>query len=202
MDGLHMRRLFVLDSKDYDDTHSVTVKNTVRAIICRDGRYAMQQNRDGIYKIPGGGVENNESLLDTLCRETLEETGLVVIRDSVREIGDVLELRRDLFEEDNKICFLNLAYKIDYDENHKNNLENHLKESENNNILSYYLKEMRTGEHPHELYDYSVDYFDQDISVEFRQYAKMYGTNLPQRLDEINLKKEIKEFLQCLYQCQ
>lgn len=97
-----MRRLFVLDSKDYDDTHSVTVKNTVRAIICRDGRYAMQQNRDGIYKIPGGGVENNESLLDTLCRETLEETGLVVIRDSVREIGDVLELRRDLFEEDNK----------------------------------------------------------------------------------------------------
>ena len=38
MDGLHMRRLFVLDSKDYDDTHSVTVKNTVRAIICRDGR--------------------------------------------------------------------------------------------------------------------------------------------------------------------
>ena len=89
MDGLHMRRLFVLDSKDYDDTHSVTVKNTVRAIICRDGRYAMQQNRDGIYKIPGGGVENNESLLDTLCRETLEETGLVVIRDSVREIGDV-----------------------------------------------------------------------------------------------------------------
>ena len=79
MDGLHMRRLFVLDSKDYDDTHSVTVKNTVRAIICRDGRYAMQQNRDGIYKIPGGGVENNESLLDTLCRETLEETGLVVV---------------------------------------------------------------------------------------------------------------------------
>ena len=67
MDGLHMRRLFVLDSKDYGDTHSVTVKNTVRAIICRDGRYAMQQNRDGIYKIPGGGVENNESLLDTLC---------------------------------------------------------------------------------------------------------------------------------------
>lgn len=98
MDGLHMRRLFVLDSKDYDDTHSVTVKNTVRAIICRDGRYAMQQNRDGIYKIPGGGVENNESLLDTLCRETLEETGLVVIRDSVREIGDVLELRRDLLK--------------------------------------------------------------------------------------------------------
>lgn len=58
----------------------------------------MQQNRDGIYKIPGGGVENNESLLDTLCRETLEETGLVVIRDSVREIGDVLELRRDLLK--------------------------------------------------------------------------------------------------------
>ena len=103
-----------------------------------------------------------------------------------------------LFEENNKICFLNLAYKIDYDENHKNNLENHLKESENNNILSYYLKEMRTGEHPHELYDYSVDYFDQDISVEFRQYAKMYGTNLPQRLDEINLKKEIKE---CIIGC-
>ena len=48
MDGLHMRRLFVLDSKDYDDTHSVTVKNTVRAIICRDGRYAMQQNREYI----------------------------------------------------------------------------------------------------------------------------------------------------------
>lgn len=116
MDGLHMRRLFVLDSKDYDDTHSVTVKNTVRAIICRDGRYAMQQNRDGIYKIPGGGVENNESLLDTLCRETLEETGLVVIRDSVREIGDVLELRRDLFEEDNKYECRTFFYFCDVEE--------------------------------------------------------------------------------------
>lgn len=103
-----------------------------------------------------------------------------------------------LFEEDNKICFLNLAYKIEYDENHKTNLENHLKESENNNILSYYLKEMRTGEHPHELYDYSVDYFDQDISVEFRQYAKMYGSNLPQRLDSVNLKKEVKK---CIVDC-
>lgn len=116
MDGLHMRRLFVLDSKDYDDTHSVTVKNTVRAIICRNGRYAMQQNRDGIYKIPGGGVENNESLLDTLCRETLEETGLVVIRDSVREIGDVLELRRDLFEEDNKYECRTFFYFCDVEE--------------------------------------------------------------------------------------
>lgn len=93
-----MKRLLTIDAADYTDDMTVYVKHTVRAIIEKDGKYAMQQSGAGEYKIPGGGVENGESHEETLEREVLEETGLIVRKDSIREIGEILELRRDIFE--------------------------------------------------------------------------------------------------------
>lgn len=42
------------------------------------GRRAKDPNR-GLFVIPGGGVEDGESLEQAFCREILEETGLKVI---------------------------------------------------------------------------------------------------------------------------
>lgn len=90
-----MELLLTLDDKDYAPDMPVVEMVTVRAIIQRDGRYSMQQSAEGWYKIPGGGVEHGESRLETLLREVEEEVGLVIVPDSLREIGAVLEKRED-----------------------------------------------------------------------------------------------------------
>jgi len=92
-----MRLLFEMDSKDYTDEMPVVVKDGVRALICHDGKYAMQLSGKGEYKIPGGGKEGNETDLETLIREVREEVGLVVIPESVKPIGEIIESRQDAF---------------------------------------------------------------------------------------------------------
>ena len=52
-----MNIVAVFDSKNYEDTVSVYEKYTVRGIIRRNGKFAMQCSKEGEYKIPGGGVE-------------------------------------------------------------------------------------------------------------------------------------------------
>lgn len=103
-----MEILFTLDEKDYTDDMPVFEKWAVRGIICKNGKYAMQHGRSGLYKIPGGGVEKGETLMQTLSREVREEVGLVVIESSVKEIGEVLELREDLKKPGQK--YINHSY--------------------------------------------------------------------------------------------
>ena len=94
-----------MDLKDYTDDMPVFEKYTVRAIIMRDGRLSMQLSGRGEYKIPGGGVEGDESHVVALQREVREETGLIILPESVREIGEILELREDVFSKGTKyIC--------------------------------------------------------------------------------------------------
>lgn len=47
------------------------------------GRRGKDPNR-GLYVIPGGGVEDGESLEEAFCREVMEETGLKIIKDVTR----------------------------------------------------------------------------------------------------------------------
>ena len=46
------------------------------------------------YKFPGGGIEKNESTIDALIRETKEEAGLIVIKDSIKEYGYVHRVQK------------------------------------------------------------------------------------------------------------
>lgn len=95
-----MRILKTIDRKDYTDQMPVFEKFSVRGVILREGRLAVQQSAAGDYKILGGGVEKGETLQEALLREVQEESGLVVIPESIREIGEIVERRRDLFEPD------------------------------------------------------------------------------------------------------
>ena len=105
-----MRILFDFDLKDYTDDMPLNERYGVRAIIKKDGRYIMQKSSAGYYKIPGGGVEKDEDLIEALAREVLEETGLVVIKDSVKEIGEVQEIRRDSYDASKKYIAHSLFY--------------------------------------------------------------------------------------------
>lgn len=93
-----MKRLLTLDLQNYTDDMPVLEKHTVRAVILRGGKMAMQCSDKGEYKIPGGGVEGSESHTDTLLREVREETGLLVKPESITPIGEILELREDVFD--------------------------------------------------------------------------------------------------------
>lgn len=105
-----METILVLDEKNYTDDMPVFEKTGVRAIICKDGRYAMQQSADGEYKIPGGGMECGETCEETLIREVMEETGLKVLPDTIREIGEITEFREDLFKKGTKYICHSLFY--------------------------------------------------------------------------------------------
>lgn len=100
-----MRVLACFDEKNYEDAVKVYEKYNIRGIIVKDGKLAMQRSFAGEYKIPGGGVEPGESYEEALSRELLEEVGLVLVKDSMKELGEITEIRKDIFEPDTKyVC--------------------------------------------------------------------------------------------------
>jgi len=95
-----MRELFTIDKKNYDPNGTVGKRPSVRGIIIKDGKIAMMHSlKYDYYKLPGGGMEEGESLEETLVREVQEESGLVVRLDSVQEFGYVRRIEKGLFED-------------------------------------------------------------------------------------------------------
>ena len=93
-----MRTLKTIDSHNYTEDMPVFEKYSVRGVIVRDGKIAVQQSAAGDYKILGGGAEEGETFEQALIREVQEESGLKVIPDSIREIGEIVEKRKDIFD--------------------------------------------------------------------------------------------------------
>ncbi len=101
-----MRLLFEMDRKDYDPNGSRFERPSVRGIIVRDGKVAMvHSEKYDYYKFPGGGIEPGEDKKTTLIREVKEESGLVVIPDTIHEFGWVHRIQKgsvdDIFIQDN-----------------------------------------------------------------------------------------------------
>lgn len=100
-----MRLLFEMDLKDYTNcTHSF-VRNSARSIIIENRKVAMIHSlKYDYYKFPGGGIEEGESQIDAMIRETREESGLIVIPESVVEYGYVHRIQRS--DIDDTECFV------------------------------------------------------------------------------------------------
>lgn len=100
-----MRLLFEMDKKDYDKcTHSF-VRNSARSIIIKGQKVAMIYSaKYNYYKFPGGGIEDGENLVDAMIRETREESGLVVLPDTVKEYGYVHRIQKS--DRDETKCFI------------------------------------------------------------------------------------------------
>lgn len=118
-----MRILATFDAKDYQDTVGVYEKYSVRGIIMREGKLAMQCSREGEYKIPGGGIEQGENRIQALIREVREETGLYIIEDGIEELGEIIELRRDMFEPTKKFICHSLFYYCETETGRKDELK-------------------------------------------------------------------------------
>ena len=65
---------------------------TARAILKHGDQFAvMYAKKFDLYSLPGGGVEDDEDILDALKREVMEETGCSC--DCIQELGFVEENR-------------------------------------------------------------------------------------------------------------
>ena len=104
-----MRLLFEMDKKDYENcTHSY-VRDSARSIILSNGRIAMiHSTKYDYYKFPGGGIENGESPVDAMIRETREEAGLIVKPETVKEYGYVHRIQKS--DGDDTVCFVQDNY--------------------------------------------------------------------------------------------
>lgn len=106
-----MRLLFEMDKKDYDKcTHSF-VRNSARSVIIKGKRVAMVHSvKYDYYKFPGGGIEDGESPVDAMIRETREESGLIVKPDTVKEYGYVHRIEKSYMSETERFIQDNYYY--------------------------------------------------------------------------------------------
>lgn len=91
-----MKKLFTIDLKDYNPNGKKFYRPSVRGIIF-DGKNniaMIYSKKYHFYKFPGGGIEGNETHLDTLAREIKEETGMTLIPETAKEFGEVLKIQK------------------------------------------------------------------------------------------------------------
>ena len=108
-----MERLFEMDLHDYELEDSVFSRPSARGVIFDDcGRIALvYSQKEKYYKFPGGGIHKDEDKKEALIREVREETGLIVIPDSINEFGSVLRRQKSnkipntIFEQENFYYF-------------------------------------------------------------------------------------------------
>lgn len=123
-----MRSLFEIDTKDYDINGTTVSRPSARGIIIKDGKLAMIHSiKYDYYKFPSGGIEKNEQRESALIREVLEETGLDVIPQTIKEYGMVHRIQKgdyeDVFIQDN------YYYLCDVEDNvHEQKLDDYEKE--------------------------------------------------------------------------
>ena len=104
-----MRMLFEMDLKDYGGCTRVFTRHSARSIIIKEKRVAMVHSLEyDYYKFPGGGIENGESPVEAMIRETREEAGLCIIPGTVREYGLVHRIQRS--DRDLSECFVQDNY--------------------------------------------------------------------------------------------
>lgn len=93
-----MKQLLMLDAKNYDAEMPEICRRSARGIIFLAGKLLLIEDASGKVKLPGGGVEGQESDQQTLIREVLEETGYAVLPDTIIPFGEIEEKRLSAYE--------------------------------------------------------------------------------------------------------
>jgi 8-oxo-dGTP pyrophosphatase MutT (NUDIX family) len=94
-----MREILRIDLQNYQEAWPIHKRSASKAIFCIDNKLVMLQSNSGDLKFVGGGIEEGESEIDCLIREVKEETGYDVIQNSIKEIGIVVERRKDKYDD-------------------------------------------------------------------------------------------------------
>ena len=112
-----MRLLFEIGIKDYDPNGRLFVRPSARCINIKNGLVAMVHSiKYDYYKFPGGGIEQGESKVDAMIRETKEEAGLAVIPQSIKEYGYVHRVQKSVYDDADYFVQDNYYYVCDVEE--------------------------------------------------------------------------------------
>lgn len=95
-----MKLIALFDEKNYKQRSGI-IREVVRVIIVKNKRIALVKSlKENHYKFPGGGIEDGESHINTLTRETKEEIGLIIKLNSVKECDFIHEVRKSIYSDD------------------------------------------------------------------------------------------------------
>lgn len=87
-----MRELFQMDRQNYNPEGKVYKRPSARAVILKDGKVLLNYlAKYDCYEFPGGGIETGEMPEDAVQREVAEETGRIVVPESIRVFGIVMD---------------------------------------------------------------------------------------------------------------
>jgi 8-oxo-dGTP diphosphatase len=106
-----MKHLLTLKDQDvFPDAESMDStgwfkRNAARAIVSGEkGQiYLLKMSTYNYHKLPGGGVEQGETLEDAVYRELLEEIGCPA--EVVKELGEIIEYRSEEKTEQHSYCY-------------------------------------------------------------------------------------------------
>lgn len=112
-----MKLIEYIDHQDYHHCTKELKRRSVKAIVIKENKIAMIQSaKYGELKFPGGGQQPNETDIDTLKRELLEETGLTLRNENIIPFGMTHEIRNSVFEENTKFEMISVYYFCETDE--------------------------------------------------------------------------------------
>lgn len=82
------------------------LRRAARAVVFDDDKNValLHVQKDGYYKLPGGGIEQGEDILAALKRECLEEIGCHIEVD--QELGMTIEYREQYQMKQESYCFI------------------------------------------------------------------------------------------------
>lgn len=93
-----MKKILVIDGKDYAPDMKEIYRVAVRGIIMMNGKLLMIEDDFGEVKLPGGGIDPGEDDCRALAREVKEETGYDVILETIVPFGEIEEKRQSIHE--------------------------------------------------------------------------------------------------------
>ncbi len=103
-----MKELALINPRNVsnDEVLTYSLREAARAIVFDENNLValLHVTRDGYYKLPGGGIDENETKLDALQRECQEEVGCRV--EVLHEIGSTTEYWKEDTDKQISYCYM------------------------------------------------------------------------------------------------